>query len=307
MKVLVGVDGSPNSLATVQFVGRLLSADRDELVLAYVSPPMPFVGDDQLDPRVAARAQAALSGAVFDEAVGRLPAPWQSRTKRAELSGSPSASLLNEAEARGVELIAAGFRGAGFFERFVLGSVSRAVVQSALVPVLVVKTAGDVAAAQSSPSDSLGVLATYDGPEAGARIASLLAQFAWPKSTRGWVMTVIPPMFVHELPDWMRPMTRDADVRAMAEAWQLEHDQQVAQAGQELKNFQQTLPASFQANEPIVAQGRPVEQILAALVRERIDLVVVGSRGRGAVERLLIGSTSDQVISGSPCSVLVAR
>ena len=131
---------SSNSLATVAFVGRLLAADRDELILCYVSPAMPYAGDEQLDPGRRVRvAQAALSNAVFDEALSRMAPEWKARAERVESSGSPGAALLAIAGERKVGLIAVGFHGAGLFERFMLGSVSRAVVQSALVPVLVVK------------------------------------------------------------------------------------------------------------------------------------------------------------------------
>ena len=48
MKVLIGVDGSSNSFAAVEFVGRLLSAERDELVLLYAVPEMSIADDDRL-------------------------------------------------------------------------------------------------------------------------------------------------------------------------------------------------------------------------------------------------------------------
>lgn len=304
MKVLVGLDGSSYSLATVAFVGKLLDPKDDELLLCYVSPGLPFVGDEQLDPGVAARAQAALSHAIFDESRSRLPAIWQSHFERIELSGSAGAGLLKTADERNVDMIAVGFRGAGLFERFILGSVSRAVVQSARVAVLVVKAEPGQATAVD---ESLRVLAACDGPEVGRHVAAIANKLHWPADARGWVITVVPPMFVHELPDWLQPLTRDADVRAMAEAWQKDYDQQLAQVGEELRALQQMLPAFFRENEPIVAQGRPAEQILAAATRENCNLIVLGSRGRGAVERLLLGSTSDRVLAEAPCSVLIAR
>jgi nucleotide-binding universal stress UspA family protein len=309
MKVLVGVDGSSNSLATVSFVARLLSVERDEIILAFVSPPLPFLGDDQLDPGVVARAQGALSNAVFEETVMRLPETWQPRVERLELMGAPGASLLQAADERGVELIAVGFRGTGLLERFLLGSVSRAVVHSARVPVLVVKTAGGPASENiaGTADGTFRVLAAYDGSEFGERIAALAARFSWPEGARGWVISVVPPMFAHHLPDWLQPIQRDPDVQAMAEAWQKEHEQQLAQAVDDLKSFQAKQPEIFRVTEPIVAQGNPGEQILAMIARQKIDLAVVGSRGHNAVERLLMGSTSARVVNEAPCSVLIAR
>jgi nucleotide-binding universal stress UspA family protein len=49
-------------------------------------------------------------------------------------------------------------------------------------------------------------------------------------------------------------------------------------------------------------------EALAELARAPdIDLVVVGHRGRGAVERLLLGSVADRLVQISPKPVLVVR
>ena len=57
----------------------------------------------------------------------------------------------------------------------------------------------------------------------------------------------------------------------------------------------------------LIWQGDPAEAIVDAARSEAVDLVVVGSHGRGSVGRLLIGSVSDQVVRDSPCPVLVVR
>jgi len=309
MKVLVGVDGSSNSLATVSFVGRLLAVERDELVLAYVAPPLPILSDDQMDPAVAARAQGALNRAVFDEAVMRLPEQWPPKVERIELNGAPGTRLLAAADERGIELIAVGCRGTGLWERFLIGSVSRAVAYSAAVPVLVVKTTGgpDSEKLAGTADGTFRMLAAYDGSEFGERIAAVLSQLSWPDRSRGWVTSVVQPMFVHQLPDWLEPLQRDPDVQAMAEAWQKEYDRQLAQVVEDVKQYQTKLPTEFRATEPIVSQGNAAEQILATIARQKIDLAIVGSRGRGAVGRLLIGSTSARVLNEAPCSVLITR
>jgi universal stress protein A len=40
---------------------------------------------------------------------------------------------------------------------------------------------------------------------------------------------------------------------------------------------------------------------------ERVDLIIVGTHGRGAVAHLLLGSVAERVVRGAPCPVLVVR
>ena len=57
----------------------------------------------------------------------------------------------------------------------------------------------------------------------------------------------------------------------------------------------------------LVWEGDPGESILEAAQAERADMIVVGSHGRGAVGRFLIGSVSDHVVRNASCPVLVVR
>jgi nucleotide-binding universal stress UspA family protein len=57
----------------------------------------------------------------------------------------------------------------------------------------------------------------------------------------------------------------------------------------------------------VITAGHAADQILKAVDAHGIDLVVVGARRQGAVRRLLLGSTSEYVLSHAPCSVLVVR
>ncbi|MBG9984061.1 universal stress protein [Aerococcaceae bacterium DSM 111022] len=41
--------------------------------------------------------------------------------------------------------------------------------------------------------------------------------------------------------------------------------------------------------------------------RENIDLIVVGARGMGAIERLFVGSVSENVVRHAECDVVVVR
>lgn len=51
--------------------------------------------------------------------------------------------------------------------------------------------------------------------------------------------------------------------------------------------------------------GNPAEQVAEAARRERVSLLVVGSRGLGGARRL--GSVGERLAHEAPCSVLVAR
>jgi nucleotide-binding universal stress UspA family protein len=73
---------------------------------------------------------------------------------------------------------------------------------------------------------------------------------------------------------------------------------------------QQLVVRGRQAGVPVsfmVWEGDPGQSIVDAAAAEQVDMVVVGTHGRGAVGRLLIGSVSDFVLRNAPCPVLVVR
>jgi nucleotide-binding universal stress UspA family protein len=56
-----------------------------------------------------------------------------------------------------------------------------------------------------------------------------------------------------------------------------------------------------------VKDQTPAEGIIATIAAEGCDLVVMASRGRRGVSRLLLGSQAEKVVALSPVSVLVCR
>ena len=57
----------------------------------------------------------------------------------------------------------------------------------------------------------------------------------------------------------------------------------------------------------ISMKGHPVDVILKLAKKGGFDLVIVGARGVGGVERLLLGSVSDSVVHHAHCAVLVVK
>jgi nucleotide-binding universal stress UspA family protein len=57
----------------------------------------------------------------------------------------------------------------------------------------------------------------------------------------------------------------------------------------------------------LIWEGDPGESIIEAAIAESVDLIVVGSHQRRGVDRLVMGSVSEQVVRTSPVPVVVAR
>ena len=59
--------------------------------------------------------------------------------------------------------------------------------------------------------------------------------------------------------------------------------------------------------ETRLKQGVPAEELLHAVADEKVDLIVLGSRGLSQVKAFLLGSVSDKVSHHAKCSALIVR
>jgi len=80
------------------------------------------------------------------------------------------------------------------------------------------------------------------------------------------------------------------------------------------KQDSKRLLAAFRERAPVepaplefVHVGKPPEEIAKAAKDWPADLIVIGSHGRGGVERLFLGSVAEAVMREAPCPVLVVR
>jgi nucleotide-binding universal stress UspA family protein len=56
-----------------------------------------------------------------------------------------------------------------------------------------------------------------------------------------------------------------------------------------------------------VTAGVPVDEIVRAAAEEAVAFIVMGTHGRGQLDRLLLGSVADRVIRLAPCPVMTVR
>lgn len=59
--------------------------------------------------------------------------------------------------------------------------------------------------------------------------------------------------------------------------------------------------------EGVVVEGDPVRAILEFAKQNKVDLIIMGTLGKGGLERFLLGSVTDKVVRHSKTSVLVVK
>lgn len=85
------------------------------------------------------------------------------------------------------------------------------------------------------------------------------------------------------------------------------HEEMERQARERLE--QQMSADARQRYDAVLALrgGSPFVEIVRYAREERIDLIVMGTHGRGAIAHMLLGSVAERVVRKAPCPVLTVR
>jgi len=81
----------------------------------------------------------------------------------------------------------------------------------------------------------------------------------------------------------------------------------MSEASAQLAKFKHGAYARGIAVTTRTATGMPSEEIIAAALAEKADLIIVGTRGRSGLAHVLLGSTAERVIRMAPCPVLAVH
>jgi nucleotide-binding universal stress UspA family protein len=180
--VVVGVDGSEESLIAVEWAAREAVRRSAPLRIVSAPAPMPRMLAYQASPRMVAVALRSIATRALDAAVARSEevAPGL-RVTTGLLSGSPPLALTKSGA--DASLLVAGARGAGGFAAMVLGSVSRYVADRARCPVVVVRAENtavhrEIAVGVRDPQDITATL-SFAFEEAEMRGAHLVVVHTW--------------------------------------------------------------------------------------------------------------------------------
>jgi nucleotide-binding universal stress UspA family protein len=202
--------------------------------------------------------------------------------------GPPVETIARVAAQHQVDLIVLGDRGATGIESFLLGSVSEGVLHRAHCPVLIVR--GD------SPTPPQHVLLASDGSEGASQAALAAIRIAQEFTAALRVLNILDAASL--------PYSLSPSLSADSETPYTHAEHLLAKITDEVH--------AAAANTGVIPSfhqetGVPAEIIVAFAHRQEADLIVIGSRGRGALTSLLLGSVSNSVAHHAHCSVLVVR
>ena len=203
--------------------------------------------------------------------------------------------ILVQAQRVSANLIVMGTHGRSGFERLLLGSVTEKVLRTSSVPVLTVPCrAPDAVPATRDPFRRILYATDFSASSEGAlRYAASLAEHGAAKLTILHVVETLarihgaPPDFYFDATGF------DAALEKQAR-----------------ETLPQWVPESVRLGcdtEDLVVRGVPYAEILRVASEQQIDLIVLGVHGRNALDRLVFGSTTEQIVRRATCPVLTIR
>jgi nucleotide-binding universal stress UspA family protein len=191
--------------------------------------------------------------------------------------GSPDGCILEAVEKTHPRVMVMGTEGREGWDRLRLGSTAESVIRQAPCPVLAVHGGlGEVVRRPTRVKLTRWLWATDLSPssEAARRVVSVLAR---------WTKAKVCVMYVSK-----------RESAARGGLWKLNR-----------------LAAALRRQrievEGMCTTGEPIEAILNQAARWQADVIVVGTKGRRGLPRLVLGSVAEGVLRRAGCPVLVAK
>ncbi len=305
MKILLATDGSDTARATSDFLTRFPFPEGTEVRLLNVVRDTLFKYEEwedseDLDDEHRAELEeteqllkAEREELVSKEAARLGDAVWTCTTE--VRIGQPADEILHAATSLGANLIALGSVGSSGVREFHLGRVSNAVLEYAPFSVLVVKPpAVEPAASADAEARPLRILIAFDGSHSSRTALE----------------------FCHSLPLGDRSEIHIVGVLRLLHGFRQDIQQRLSKVWQRKKAaaktaLEEVTKDSRWPTPHVTSELRESSSVTEAILRiarkKEIDLIVLGNKGKGAVESFLLGSVTRRVTRHAPCSVLAVR
>lgn len=266
-KLLLATDGSDVSAGAVRVALHMASRCGAHLTVMHMAQTLPDYA--MFNPGGVQQAEDA-GNAVLREVEQQAGTACVNCAPVLRYGDEPVREIAAQAEESQSDLVIMGRRGVHWLERLMLGEAAARVVGHVHCGVLVVP--------KESGMWEKGILLAVDG----SRFADAAAVAAGSLAKRcGLPVTVLSVCANDDLKCDM--------VQSMAD------------------RVRDLLRGEGVAADSVVKEGNPSRAIVQAAGENDCDLIVLGSHGRTGLDRILMGSVSQQVVVQAKCPVLVAK
>ena len=298
-KIMICSDGSEGALTAAQLGAQIAQKFQSDVLLIHTydlavaayptfeagiwNLPITEQGMDSY----AAEARLALeehTGQILKDA----NVSYETRIER----GHPVETITRLAQQVNADLIVLGSRGQSDVLAFLMGSVSEGVLHHAHCPVLIVRDGNARGQAQELPR----ILLASDGSAGACQATTVALEIARKFAASLSVLNVLDASSIaYRLSPYLPSDNENPHTNAERLLTKITND--VSKAA-----IQAGVPRSFHQET-----GNPAEIIVRFANRTDTSLIVIGCRGRGTFEALLLGSVSNHVAHYAHRSVLVTR
>ncbi|MGH9353461.1 MAG: universal stress protein [Terriglobia bacterium] len=195
-------------------------------------------------------------------------------------------TILTFAEEQSVDLIVMGTHGRRGWDRLIMGSVTESVVRKARCPVLAVRKPPHEFVDPKPPHEIVHlrkILFCTDFSENSSVALEYALSLAQEYQSELTVLHVLEEFPATDLPA------------------------KTKEVGHKLLEPIPPDALDWCAVKPAVRVGKPYQEIIQLALEDQTDLIVLGVRGRSAVDLAVFGSTTHRVVQLGPCPVLAVH
>ena len=300
MKVLLAVDGSQYSEATIDLARALRIGKKAEMAILTVIPEHVFLGGhtvaDLLGRSAALKIQ--MQKAEEDEAsrlLGKLSNALAAPGREVETMvrrGSPADEIIRTSRNMRADLVLVGFKGTGDSPEFLLGSVAHKVIKYAPCSVLVTKRRTETVNR---------ILVPLDGSKYSDETVQFLLGMPLPPRAEVLILAVLQSFAAAFVKAYTLDLERDREIVAELQKAEEEAAKRVlAEAENQLRT------GRFRVTT-ILSRGDPSQEILREAAQRNADVIALGAKGLTGVRGFLMGSVAQRVARYAKSSVLIVR
>lgn len=293
--ILVPLDGSSyaaQALPLAELFGRASSATvhfvmvREPIPEPFYPPELPIA---PIACGVSSRDREYLEGLTQ-----RFEANSGLSTKIHLVDGDIPGSIADVVQTEGIDLVIMTTHGHSGLSRLLLGSNADKLIRRLTVPVLVVHPAPD---RRIVPANVRRILVPLDGSRLSASILDEVKEVAALLKAQ-----VLLGMIVEPTPPMVPPVPYPLGLPPVTEEARMLHDQRYLEAAQERLEEQ-----GISVETAVVLGNKVSRRIVELAERRHCDLIMMATHGAGGIDRLFLGSVTDQVVRRAGVPVFVAR